>query len=216
MKWMTTQAEDALRKSEEQLRAILDATPFPIALVDVQGNIMDFWSKSALTLFGHTAPTVDEWYQIAYPDPDYQRDVIDRWKPFLEIARESRQPVNTGEYRIACKDDSVLICELYTAFLADRLIVTFNDITERKQMEEALEEERRRLQKALDEVTTLRGIVPICANCKKIRDDQGFWNQVEVYVRDHTEAEFSHGICPECEKTLYPELFEEEHQDGKR
>ncbi|MBM4341671.1 MAG: response regulator transcription factor [Deltaproteobacteria bacterium] len=62
------------------------------------------------------------------------------------------------------------------------------------------------LQRALTEIKTLRGIVPICASCKKIRDDAGFWQQVEVYVRDHSEAEFSHGICPECMKKLYPEL----------
>ena len=52
----------------------------------------------------------------------------------------------------------------------------------------------------------LRGILPICAHCKKIRDDQGYWSQAEVYVRDHTEAEFSHGICPECIEKLYPEF----------
>ena len=62
------------------------------------------------------------------------------------------------------------------------------------------------LRQSLDQIKTLRGIVPICANCKKIRDDQGYWNQVEAYVCEHTEAEFSHGICPECIKKLYPEL----------
>jgi phosphoserine phosphatase RsbU/P len=61
------------------------------------------------------------------------------------------------------------------------------------------------LHQALDQVKTLRGIVPICASCKKIRNDAGYWQQVEVYVRDHTEAEFSHDICPECMKKLYPE-----------
>ena len=81
---------------------------------------------------------------------------------------------------------------------------------ERLQAQEALEEERNRLQKALDDVRTLRGIVPICASCKKIRDDKGYWNQVEVYVRDHTEAEFSHSICPECMKKLYPEFADDE------
>jgi len=54
------------------------------------------------------------------------------------------------------------------------------------------------------EVKTLRGIIPICSSCKKIRDDQGAWNQVEVYVREHSEAEFSHGICPDCFHRLYP------------
>jgi len=56
------------------------------------------------------------------------------------------------------------------------------------------------------EINSLRGILPICANCKKIRDDQGYWRQVEQYVSEHTGAEFTHGICPECMKKLYPEL----------
>jgi PleD family two-component response regulator len=62
------------------------------------------------------------------------------------------------------------------------------------------------LEQALKEIKTLRGIVPICANCKKIRDDEGYWSQVEVYVQNHTEAKFSHGICPACAKKLYPEF----------
>jgi phosphoserine phosphatase RsbU/P len=75
------------------------------------------------------------------------------------------------------------------------------------EMQETLSDKIQELQDAIDQIKTLRGIVPICASCKKIRDDQGFWNQVEVYVRDHTEAQFSHGICPECAKTLYPEFY---------
>ncbi|MFH0730022.1 MAG: response regulator transcription factor [Pseudomonadota bacterium] len=60
------------------------------------------------------------------------------------------------------------------------------------------------LHQAVDQIKTLRGIIPICANCKKIRDDQGYWRQVEIYIRNHTEAEFSHGLCPECLEKLYP------------
>lgn len=63
------------------------------------------------------------------------------------------------------------------------------------------------LEQALNEIKTLRGIVPICAQCKQIRDDEGYWSQVEVYVQNHTEAKFSHGICPECAKKLYPEFY---------
>jgi phosphoserine phosphatase RsbU/P len=70
---------------------------------------------------------------------------------------------------------------------------------------EALFESAAEVRRALAEVKTLRGIVPICAGCKKIRDDSGFWQQVECYVRDHSEAEFSHGLCPECIKTYYPD-----------
>jgi hypothetical protein len=64
------------------------------------------------------------------------------------------------------------------------------------------------LQKALKKVKTLSGFLPICASCKKIRDDQGYWNQIEAYISEHSEAEFSHGICPECAQKLYPDIFE--------
>ena len=66
------------------------------------------------------------------------------------------------------------------------------------------------LRRALSEIKQLRGIIPICSACKKIRDDKGFWQQVESYVSEHTEAQFSHSICPECMKKLYPEFVEKE------
>jgi len=72
-----------------------------------------------------------------------------------------------------------------------------------------IELERRKaqdLEKAEEEIKALSGLLPICACCKKIRDDRGYWNQIESYIRERSEADFSHGICPECEKLLYPEL----------
>lgn len=69
-----------------------------------------------------------------------------------------------------------------------------------------LEGKNLQLQQALDEIKTLRGIIPICANCKNIRDDKGYWHQIEVYIRDHSEADFSHGICQDCVKILYPDI----------
>jgi PAS domain S-box-containing protein len=131
-------AEVALQKSKAELLDVLDATPFPIALVDVQDNKIDFWSRSAHILFGHTAPTSSEWYGLAYPDPGYRQEVIHRWKPFLDVAKKSGKTINTGEYKVTCHDGSVLICELYATFLEDKLMVTFNDITERRRYEEAL------------------------------------------------------------------------------
>ncbi len=71
------------------------------------------------------------------------------------------------------------------------------------EMQDILAGKIKELHQAMDQIKTLRGIVPICSCCKKIRDDQGYWNQVEVYVREHTEAEFSHSLCPECRKELY-------------
>lgn len=62
------------------------------------------------------------------------------------------------------------------------------------------------LQDALSEVSKLRGIIPICSSCKKVRDDKGYWNQIESYIRDHSEADFSHSICPECADKLYQDL----------
>jgi hypothetical protein len=62
------------------------------------------------------------------------------------------------------------------------------------------------LKDALKKVKMLKGLFPICASCKKIRDDKGYWNQIESYIRDHSEAKFSHGICPECAEKLYPDL----------
>ena len=84
------------------------------------------------------------------------------------------------------------------------VVITFVDITGQKQTEEALK-------KASDDIRILRGILPICANCKKIRDDQSYRNHVEAYISNHTEAQFSNGICPECMKKLNPEV---EHIDG--
>jgi hypothetical protein len=80
------------------------------------------------------------------------------------------------------------------------------NITGRKMAEEALIREKEKLQEAISKIKQLSGLLPICASCKKIRDDKGYWNQIESYIRKHSEAEFSHGICPECAKKLYPDL----------
>ena len=66
------------------------------------------------------------------------------------------------------------------------------------------------LRAALDEIKVLRGILPICMSCKKIRDDEGYWQDVAVYIRDRSEAEFTHGICPDCARKLYPEFYKGE------
>ncbi len=80
---------------------------------------------------------------------------------------------------------------------------------QRKRLEEKREKAISDREKALEDIKILRGLLPICASCKKIRDDQGYWNQIEVYVHKHSEADFSHGICPECAKKLYPEFYKE-------
>ena len=81
-----------------------------------------------------------------------------------------------------------------------------DEIESRKEAELNKEKLILDLQKSLNEVKTLKGLLPICASCKKIRDDKGYWNQIESYMRKHFDAEFSHSICPECAKKLYPDF----------
>lgn len=81
------------------------------------------------------------------------------------------------------------------------------EIDERKQAEKEREKLVLELREALSKIKLLSGFLPICSSCKKIRNDNGYWEQIEIYIRDHSEAEFSHGICPECAEKLYPEYY---------
>jgi hypothetical protein len=85
-------------------------------------------------------------------------------------------------------------------------IVLVQEITSRRRAEKERERLIEELQVALANVRTLSGFLPICASCKKIRDDQGYWNQLEAYISSHSDALFSHGICPDCIKKLYPDI----------
>jgi PAS domain S-box-containing protein len=122
-----------------------------------------------------------------------------RWQPEQRLTLEA-------EYRH--KDGTVVPVEISTGVIryGDRnlILAIVQDISVRKQAEHELERVVRELRSSLAEIKTLRGIVPICSHCKKIRDDEGFWSQVEAYFSKHTDAKFSHGICPECRKKLYP------------
>ncbi len=83
------------------------------------------------------------------------------------------------------------------------------EIIERTQTEKQKEKLISELQVVLKEITTLKGIIPICLHCKGIRDDKGYWTKLEKYITEHSSAEFSHGICPDCAKKLYPDEYEE-------
>lgn len=88
-------------------------------------------------------------------------------------------------------------------------IVILNNITERRQAEQEKTKLISELQQSMAEIKKLSGFIPICASCKKIRNDEGYWQQVEQYVAERSEAQFSHGICPDCIKKLYPEFAED-------
>jgi methyl-accepting chemotaxis protein len=84
------------------------------------------------------------------------------------------------------------------------------EVAERKRAEKDKERLIEELRESLSQIKTLKGLLPICASCKKIRDDQGYWNQLETYIKERSDAEFSHGLCPECARKLYPELYDKE------
>ena len=97
-----------------------------------------------------------------------------------------------------------IILALAGVFLA--VVIAFFTVRHVLKVENVLIRERNELQKAISEIKTLSGLLPICASCKKIRDDKGYWNQIEAYIRIRSEAEFSHSICPECAEQLYSDL----------
>ena len=97
--------------------------------------------------------------------------------------------------------------------LSQMIEYTF-DITERKQIENERDQLIKDLQRSLAEVKTLSGMLPICSFCKKIRDDKGYWNQIEAYIHEHSDATFSHGICPDCTQKLYPEYSKKSPADS--
>jgi hypothetical protein len=111
---------------------------------------------------------------------------------FMNVKHETEDLTERLEYIIT---SCVFVC----IALVVPLWIIIRDISR-------LEKTTARLQKALDNIKTLEGLLPMCANCKNIRDDDGYWQQVEVYIRDHSEAKLSHSICPDCATKLYPGL----------
>ncbi|HOQ11197.1 MAG TPA: hypothetical protein PK104_02395 [Spirochaetota bacterium] len=85
----------------------------------------------------------------------------------------------------------------------------------RTETEKILHLEKEKLENAMAEVKTLSGLLPICASCKKVRDDRGYWKQIEKYIQEHSDAVFSHGLCPDCAKKLYPDFYKDEQKVKK-
>lgn len=128
------------------------------------------------------------------------------------VAVSSRKPEAFSEGEVAIlRDVARLLSEGFARMEGFEALERRNEELESEIVERRRAEKERRkviaeLEGALARISTLRGLLPICANCKKIRDDEGYWHQVEVYLREHSEAEFTHGICPECVQKLYPDF----------
>jgi hypothetical protein len=118
------------------------------------------------------------------------------------------------EFRARCADGRYiwLLDRMTCAFKTDDNQYTFygvmTDITAMKEVEAEREKLIEELKEAVSRIKVLSGLIPICSNCKKIRDDSGYWNQLEEYISEHSDTVFSHGLCPECARELYPEVFD--------
>jgi hypothetical protein len=117
------------------------------------------------------------------------------------------------------KVEVVDIDEIFPVSFYLVLVLSLFAMRRTREAKEALREAEARgvlLQAALDEIRQLKGIIPMCSACKKIRDDEGYWHQVELYIEQHTGAQFSHGLCPTCVHQLYPEYAKSVDQALKK
>ena len=211
---MRKQAEAALRESERKLKDITSNLAEGIYTLDESGHIT-FMNPEAVRLLGWTAEELNEkgpHNLVHFQKPD--------GSPLPKTECKMHRVIKTGERYISSeevfvrKDGTVFPISVITSPISvdGRTIASvtaFRDITERKKTEEEKEKLIAELQKALSAIKQLHGILPICSSCKKIRDDKGSWNQLESYIREHSEAEFSHGLCPDCAKRLYPDYYKE-------
>jgi PAS domain S-box-containing protein len=202
------EAHKTLQEEEKILREILDNASDAIFLMRAEpgkeGPFIEV-NNVACQRLGYSR---DEFRSML------PRDIMDELLAHSEFSRIEAELSSQGqvvfETTEVAKNGTRIPVEVSACTLKrgkkNMWIAISRDISERKRVEKDKENLILELQKTLLEVKTLRGILPICSSCKKIRDDKGYWNQVEVYVRDHTEATFSHSICPECAKRLYPDL----------
>ena len=201
--------EEVLRQSEEKYRTILENMQEVYYEIDIPGNFI-FLNEGVYEHLGYTKEEMIGKHYSNFTDETSAKRLfklgLDLFNTEGSITSTetvwNRKDGTKGPYEVSIS----LIRNSGGKPIGFRGIS--RDISERKRMEEEREKLIRELQDALTNIKTLRGLLPICSNCKKIRDDKGYWNQIESYIRDHSGAEFSHGICPECLKKLYPDLVD--------
>lgn len=200
--------EDRLRQSEARYSSIVTHAGYGIIMIDGNGRV-DSVNSAAATLFGY-AP--HEFVGRPFADfvaPKYQTDFKDHLIEYLNTRESSiiQRDLEVQGYR---KNQTTFPMELNVGEVPlakqSLFVILVRDVTERVRTELERVQLIGELKKALAEVKTLGGLIPICSSCKKIRDDQGYWEQIEVYIREHSDAQFSHSLCPECVKALYPNL----------
>jgi PAS domain S-box-containing protein len=204
-------AEEALRIKDRAIESAINA----MAISDLAGNL-NYVNSAFLKLWGYSSAT-----EVLGKSATGFWQMGEKAADIIEAMRT--QGGWSGEMVAQRKEGALFDVQVAASMAVNAagrplcMLASFADITESKQnleqltaLSQHLERANRDLQASLDKVKTLSGLVPICANCKKIRDDRGYWNQVETYIEKHSDAQFSHGICPECAQKLYPELYQEE------
>lgn len=195
--------DNNLRLSEERLMMVLEGSElgfwdWNIATGEVQRN--DRWAQMlGYADIGEFESNTDTWTNSIYPE-----DREAAWQSINDHL-EGRTLAHKMEYRMLTKDggikwilDNAKIVQRDNEGKPLRMSGTHMDISARKQLEQDKEELIDSLQAALDEINVLQGVIPICSYCHKIRDDEGIWDKLETYLAKHSDAKFSHGICPDC------------------
>jgi len=197
--------EGALRESEKRYRDLFEFSIDGVYEVNAAGVFTSMNPAGAL-IFGH-----------ASPDEIMGRSVLDYWRDFRDrevFLRELKDKKTLSAYPVKArkKNGELLELEASTRIVenadGDFLGVqgVLRDVTQRVKTEMERGLLLAQLQEAAKNIRNLSGLLPICAGCKKIRDDKGSWNQIETYISRHSAAEFSHGLCPECLKVYFPGL----------
>lgn len=203
-------AEEALLESEEKYKALFEDSRDAIYITSREGLFLDV-NQAAVKLFGYTREEM-----IGLNAREIYADASDRQRFQEEV--EAKSSVRDYEVKFRKKDGTEMDCLLTSSLrrLKDGRILGYQgiirDITERKRAERERERLIWELQDALSKVKKLSGLLPICASCKKIRDNKGYWNQLEVFISEHSEVDFSHSLCPDCVRKIYPNYFRSEEQ----
>lgn len=196
-------AEEALRRSRESFQLLFDDAPIGMGMV---GSSLRYEraNRALCETFGYSKEEIREVALDRLVGPEDREQHVSAIQEFIEGRRSSFH----AEARYLRKGGEPFWGRVTVDRIEDStgrmlfVLVILDDVSERRRAAEERERMISELQEALATVKTLRGLIPICAWCKKVRDDQGYWSQVEVYVRDRSEAEFSHGICPDCKEKL--------------
>lgn len=200
--------EAAHAEIERQFREMADAAPVLIWLADAAGR-RTFFNQTWHSFTGRTRiqELGEGWLSGVHPDDRAAVAAATRGHASADAveAREYRLRGADGQYRWLLERSGVR--HDATGTYAG-MVGSCTDITDRKRVETEREQLVHELQGALATVKTLRGLIPVCAWCKKMRNDQGYWSQIEVFLRENSDAQVSHGICPDCLSKMCPDAGE--------